>query len=375
MKQDYIHAPVSDAERQKMWKTKVNVLEPTEITRRYGTDAVRFTLAPRASPATDIAFSESRTEGYRAFANKIWNAARFMFMNADRADGNTLSQGVHAREMTLLENRWILSRFIATAALVNENLADYRFHEAANLIYNFFWGEFCDWYLEIIKPRLAAADGTAGTALGFLGYVFEGALRLLCPFMPFITEEIWNAMQSNEQHMKSIAFAKYPGLDRRWLDPQAEEQMAVLQEIIVNIRQIRADLKIEPRTKVRAQLYAGVQLRNLVDENRSMIERLAALEEMEFAHAPLAHTAGARTTPRFEVAVIYEQQVDVAAERERLSKELKKLEGQLASAQKQLGNEHFLGKAPAHIVEGLRKQAADNELLVQKTRSALDKLE
>ena len=150
--------------------------------------------------------------------------------------------------------------------------------------------------------------------------------------------------------------------------------MSVLQDIIVNIRQIRADLKVEPKIKVRAQLYAGVQLRNHVDENHSMIERLATLEVLEFAHAPLSQTAGSRTTPRFEVAVIYEQKVDVEAERERLSKELKKIEGQLASAQRQLGNEHFLSKAPAPVVEGLRRQAADNELLAQKTRAALDKL-
>ena len=374
-KQVYIHGLVRDAERQKMSKTKGNVIDPIEITQRYGTDAVRFTLAAMASPGTDIAFSEGRTEGYRAFANKIWNAARFMFMNADRVGGmKALAQGVQGKEMKFLENRWILSRFITTAALVNENLADFRFHEAANQIYNFFWGEFCDWYLEIIKPRLAAAGEADSSALGFLGYVFEGALRLLSPFMPFITEEIWNAMHAHEPHVKSIALARYPGLDRRWLDPEAEEQMSVLQDIIVNIRQIRADLKIEPKVKVRAQLYAGVQLRNLVDENRSMIERLATLEELEFAHAPLSHTAGSRSTPRFEVAVVYEKKVDAEAERERLTKELKKLEGQVASAQRQLGNEQFLSKAPPQVVEGLRKQAADNELLLQKTRTALEKL-
>ena len=374
-KEVYIHALVRDAERQKMSKTKGNVIDPIEITERYGTDAVRFTLAAMASPGTDIAFSEGRTDGYRAFANKIWNAARFMFMNADRVGGvKSLVQGVHGREMKLLENRWILSRFITTAAAVNESLAVYRFHDAANLIYSFFWDEFCDWYLEIIKPRLSGTEDDVRSALGFLGYVFEGALRLLSPFMPFITEEIWNAMHDDEQRVRSIALTRYPELDPRWLDPQAEEQMALLQELIVNIRQIRAELKVEQKVKTPAHVFAGAPVRNLVDENRGMIERLASVEHLEFVQTPLAQTPGARSTPRFEVALVYEQKIDLAAERERLNKELKKLEGQLDSAQRQLGNEQFLGKAPAHVVEGLRRQAADNELLAQKIRAALGKL-
>ena len=159
----YIHALVRDAERQKMSKTKGNVIDPLEIIERFGTDATRFTLAAMAAPGTDIAFSESRTDGYRAFANKIWNAARFMFMNVDRiepglrpgtAEGGYLHMGVSGFQTGTLEDRWILSRFNRAVADVNDALGTYRFHEAANRIYDFFWGEFCDWYLELIKPRL-----------------------------------------------------------------------------------------------------------------------------------------------------------------------------------------------------------------------------
>ena len=172
-RQVYIHALVRDADRQKMSKTKGNVIDPLEIIERFGTDATRFTLAAMAAPGTDIAFSESRTEGYRAFANKIWNAARFMFMNVDRLECGAGSlareispgaKGVPAFQLSTLEDRWILSRFNRVTAEVNDALATYRFHEAANRIYDFFWGEFCDWYLELIKPRLNFEEGADKSA-------------------------------------------------------------------------------------------------------------------------------------------------------------------------------------------------------------------
>ena len=197
----YIHALVRDAERQKMSKTKGNVIDPIEIVERFGTDAVRFTLAAMASPGTDIAFSEERTDGYRAFANKIWNAARFIFMQMDRAAEAGIV--VHLEDLppepaapkdAPLESRWIVARLNGVAAEVNQALAEYRFHEAANLVYQFFWGDFCDWYLEAVKLRLdfseSGSKAGAQAALATLLGVFEAALRLLSPFMPFITEEI-----------------------------------------------------------------------------------------------------------------------------------------------------------------------------------------
>jgi valyl-tRNA synthetase len=369
----YIHALVRDAERQKMSKVKGNVINPIEITEKYGTDAVRFTLASMASPGTDIAFNESRIEGYRAFANKIWNAARFMFMNLDRA-GGSLTAGPSPEAMQKLENRWIYSRFHRVAGEVNASLSDYRFDEAANQVYQFFWGEFCDWYLEIVKPALSGPEAEARAALAVLGDVFEGALRLLSPLMPFITEEIWHAMYEGEPPLKSIALARFPELDQRRLNAGAEEQMAVLQDLIANIRNIRAEMKIEPKIKTQVRIHAGGSVQRLVQENRGMVERLASVNGIEFVSESLAEAAGARTTPKFEVAVIYQQKVDTAAERDRLTKELKKLEGQLANAQRQLGNEQFLSKAPAKVVEGLRGQEAELKILIVKIRAALNNL-
>src|SRR5258708_3706034 len=202
----YIHSLVRDADRQKMSKVKGNVINPLDVIERFGTDATRFTLAAMAAPGTDIAFNESRTKGYRAFANKIWNAARFMFMNVDRVgtglrpvlDGSETRPhiGIAGFQTQSLEDRWILSRFNRVTGEVNEALKTYRFHEAANRIYDFFWREFCDWYLELLKPRLmeGASEDTAKLACENLAGVFEASLRLLHPVMPFITEEIWHAM-------------------------------------------------------------------------------------------------------------------------------------------------------------------------------------
>jgi valyl-tRNA synthetase len=370
----YIHALVRDADRQKMSKTKGNVIDPIEVTEKYGTDAVRFTLASMASPGTDIAFSESRTDGYRAFANKIWNAARFMFMNLDRVEGASLTSGAKPEQLGKLENRWIYSRFNRVAGQVNQSLADYRFDEAASSIYKFFWGEFCDWYLEIIKPALSGAPEEARAALCILGDIFEGSLRLLSPFMPFITEEIWHAMYEGKPPARSIALARYPELEPRWLNDLAEEQMAVLQDLIEKIRNMRAEMNVEPKVKTPVQIHAAADIQALVSENRGMVERLASLNDIEFVETSLAQMAGARSTPRFEVALVYEQKVDVAAERERLNKELTKLENELANANRQLGNEQFLAKAPPAVVEGIRRRRGELEELIKKTRAALDKL-
>ncbi len=266
-RQVYIHALVRDAERQKMSKTKGNVIDPLEIIERFGTDATRFTLAAMAAPGTDIAFNESRTDGYRKFANKIWNAARFMFMNLDAAGGVVLpalakatDTGVGGFEARTLEDRWILSRFNRVTKSVNEALEPYRFHEAANLIYDFFWGEFCDWYIELVKPRLMAENGDkAELAIACRNLVglFESALRLLHPVMPFITEEIWQAIYDGKPPQKSIALAAYPQADEKQFDLAAETEMAILQDLIVSVRNLRAELKVDQKFKVPIQVFTA----------------------------------------------------------------------------------------------------------------------
>jgi valyl-tRNA synthetase len=394
----YIHALVRDAERQKMSKTKGNVLDPIQVIEQYGTDATRFTLAAMASPGTDIAFNPKRTEGYRAFANKIWNAARFIFMNADRAQQAgvwslkdfvgaglrsqtgaepRLHTGVAGFQPLTLEDRWILSRFNLVAEKANSALETYRFDEAANRVYDFFWGEFCDWYVELMKPRLAGENGdrtVARVAFGNIVRVFEGALRLLHPFMPFITEEIWHAIYDGKPPAKSIALVEYPSADPAQRNLDAETEMAILQDLIVSVRNLRAELKVETRQRVPIQVHAIDGVRTMIEHNRSAIERLATVERVDFVEASLAKAGGARATSRFEVRVLYEQKIDKAAESARLQKELEGVEREIEGKRRQLGNDAFLQKAPAHVVEGLRKRLAELEELQEKIRRALDHL-
>jgi valyl-tRNA synthetase len=385
-RQVYIHALVRDAERQKMSKTKGNVLDPLDIIHRFGTDATRFTLAAMAAPGTDIAFNESRTEGYRAFANKIWNAARFMFMNVDRANGGTgvstvaagtLRTGISGFQPATLEDRWILSRFNRVAQDVNAALETYRFHEAANNIYDFFWGEFCDWYLELIKPRLGenADPGTAAAACENLVILFEAALRLLHPVMPFITEEIWYAMYDQKPPLKSIALAAYPQGQAKQFDLAAETEMAILQDLIVSVRNLRAEFKIEPKQRVPIQVYAhDREIRALLEHNRGAIERLASVEKVEFVDNSLAKLPGARHTARFDVHVVYERKVDISAECARLKKELEALEKRINVASAQLDNQNFRSKAPQRVVDGLIKHLDEARLLRDKTMGKMGEL-
>jgi valyl-tRNA synthetase len=380
----YIHALVRDAERQKMSKTKGNVVDPLEVIERFGTDATRFTLASMAAPGTDIAFNESRTDGYRAFANKIWNAARFMFMNVDRLGGIRTAESsarvsLDGFQQTALEDRWIFSLFNRVTKDVNEALASYRFHEAANRIYDFFWGQLCDWYLELIKPRLnfeeGADKGSARIACTNLVNLFEGSLRLLHPVMPFITEEVWHAMYDGKPELKSIALAPFPEFTESQVDIAAEIAMAILQDLIVSVRNLRAELKVEPKVKVPIEVFAPEpEIRKMIEHNRGAVERMASVESIKFVESSLSKQAGVRSTARFDAHVIFERKIDAAAECERLKKELDKIEKGIASGQKQLGNPQFVDKAPAKVVEGLRKQQQELAVVQEKTRAKMKEL-
>jgi len=290
-----------------------------------------------------------------------------------------------------LEDRWILSRFNRATRDVNDAIETYRFHEAANRIYDFFWGEFCDWYIELIKPRLneegveaglrAAPDGaeprphTARAACANLMNLFDASLRLLHPVMPFITEEIWHAIYDGKPPLKSIALAAYPAANEKQIDLGAETEMAILQDLIVSVRNLRAELKVEPKVKVPIEVVAHeAEIRGLFEQNLAAIERLAGVEKITFMENSLGNLPGARSTSRFDVHLVYEKKIDIAAERERLTKELEKIEKQLSGAQARLGDEQFLSKAPAHVVEGLRKQVEEATILQEKIVAKLKEL-
>ncbi len=380
----YMHALVRDADRQKMSKTKGNVIDPIAIIERFGTDAVRYTLASQASPGTDIAFSEARTEGYRAFANKIWNAARFLFLQIERARAAGYKMTMGARgtvtalpEITPVETRWIFARLRAVSAEVNRALGEYRFDEAANAIYQFFWGELCDWYLELVKLRLEFVEGvqnpeTAISLAGLVG-VFEASLRLLSPFMPFLTEEIWHALYEGEPPARSIALTRYPQAEDYPADETATRTIETMQELINAVRALRKDLGVPEKEAAPILLHGDNRILALADAHRDMLARLARVSDILFSAEPPAG-ANARAANGFDVAVMCERQIDVAAERERLEKEIARLGKGLEAAQRQLGNAGFLAKAPAAVVEGLKRQQAETENLHSKARAALEAL-
>jgi len=294
-----------------------------------------------------------------------------------RSHTAALHRGIAGFQPAALEDHWILSRFNAVAEEVNSALETYRFDEAANRVYDFFWGEFCDWYVELMKPRLAGEDGdqtAARAAFGNIVGVFEGALRLLHPFMPFITEEVWHAIYDGKPPAKSIALVEYPSAHPAQRNLEAETEMAILQDLIVNVRNLRAELKVEPRQRVPIQVHAVDGVRQMIEHNRSAVERLATVESVDFVDASLAQAGGARTTSRFEVRVVFEKKIDVAAERARLQKELEGVEREIEGKRRQLGNDAFLQKAPPHVVEVLRKRLAELEVLREKAGAALHAL-
>ncbi len=380
----YIHALVRDANREKMSKTKGNVIDPIEIVKQYGTDAVRFTLASMASPGTDIAFNVARTEGYRAFANKIWNAARFIFMQMDRAreagiefDASALGSMPSVAADAPLEARWIVAELHATAAKVNKSLEDYRYDDAANTIYQFFWGSFCDWYLEIVKLRLDFSDSAdkakTRAALSTLVSVFEAALRMLSPFMPFITEEIWHAVYDGNPPATSIALTHYPQSTTP-IDTIAQNDMTLVQDIISGIRAKRKEAGVEEKAVTDIEIDPLGTGKNVVVANQTIIQRLAKVGEIQPVNRRFSAGLLMYSHPDFDLGIKYERTIDAPAERERLTKDIARYEKGLAAAERQLGNEGFIAKAPAHIVDGLRKQEAETRLLLEKAQAALSSL-
>ena len=386
----YIHALVRDAERQKMSKTKGNVLDPLEVTEKYGTDAVRFALAISAAPGTDIAFSEDKVESYRAFANKIWNAGRFILMNLQNMPEPLRAQLAQALEPIpslgfepvatpehlALADRWIFSRLAAVTREMEEALKDYRFHEAAFTVYHFFWHEFCDWYVEWVKPEIThPADGEKVPPVWTnLGRVFEASLHLLHPFMPFITEELWHLLpQRSEQ--ESISLKDFRLVTERVADPVSEKQFEKIQELIVSARNAKAEMglqKQKPSLQVAAE---DMRLLEIFRTHQDTILRLAACQAMHLARGRLASDLpDVRSGASFDLRVLHEEKVDHEAERVRLQKEKQKLEQHLVQVRAQLGNPDFVARAPQEVVRGAQHRQKELEEHHRKIVESLERL-
>jgi valyl-tRNA synthetase len=387
----YLHSLVRDAQGQKMSKMRGNVINPLDWLEKYGTDALRFTLAVKAAPGTDIALSEDAVLSYRAFANKIWNAARFLFVNLQKFDAsdNALESLASpemlagapyaaAGELPLID-RWMFSRVARVVPQVNEALAEFRFHEAAHAIYHFFWGDFCDWYIEWNKPRLNTADQeVARAAWRNIFAVYESALRLLHPFMPFISEEIWHSLPQ-AAGAKSISLAQFPAPPPAWIDEHAEREMAQLQEIIVAARNLRAEMKLDPKKPVAADFASqNGDLRASLERNAASVKQLTPLSSLTIAAGRMDGAANgnamSRSTADFDLRIPYSEAFDPQAEIAKLRKEIERLEKDIASKERQLGDETFRSRAPEHIVQGLEKTLAERRVEKQKISERLGQL-
>jgi valyl-tRNA synthetase len=348
----YVHALVRDEDGQKMSKSKGNVIDPLTVIEEYGTDAFRFTLAAFAAQGRDIKMSEKRVEGYRHFINKLWNAARFALMHLDRKHGP-----IDPREMVLAD-RWILSALAQTTAAVAKALDEYRFNEAAGALYRFVWHELCDWYLEIIKPALYgdAGESRRECTLAVLWRVLADTLLLLHPFIPFVTEEIWEMMPDTEG---SIMQGRFPSREEH-RDRDAEERMAVITAVITAIRNIRGEMGIPPSKELAVTVQSSdTPTRNALEEAQDLITHMARLAEITVRDRGQRPEAAA-TAVCGEATVFVDLAgiVNFADETRRLEKELNKLEKELKGVSGKLANEGFLKKAPADVVANVRKKHA-----------------
>jgi valyl-tRNA synthetase len=386
----YIHALVRDMYGMKMSKSKGNVIDPLIMMDRYGTDAFRFTLAAFAAQGRDIKFSEDRVEGYRHFVNKLWNAARFIMMNIQGMEEELATAMKHPVAPSGLASKWIMCRLAAVTGEMNTALEEYRFNDAASSIYQFIWHEFCDWYIEMAKCDLQNKEREKEVKWCLLA-ILETSLKLLHPFMPFITEEIWQKMpqmqdpdtdadsrkpsggkrlnRTNElQKYESIMISEYPKSLPRDLKP--EEDMAYLIDAVNGIRTIRGELNIAPSLKLKALIKTpNRRAATILKDTMRYLKTLAKAEDIIIG-PDIAKPEGSATSVKSEMEIFVPLQavLNITAELDRLKKDMAKLEESIAQLNKKLMNDDFLQRAPRTVVE--KEKAKYEELLGMKDRLA-----
>lgn len=373
----YLHGTVRDERGERMSKTKGNVIDPTEITAQYGSDALRFTLLTMAGPGSDMKLSLQRVEASRNFGNKIWNATRFVLRALNNAplevdaDGNPAPP---AHEAASLADRWMLSRLQRTIETITDQLERYQFHEAGHHLHEFIWSEFCDWYIEASKVALNQGGASAQAARQTLAVVLERTLRLLHPFMPFLTEELWQRLPHAGE---SIMVAPWPTPDAQWIDDEAEGEFGFLIDVIRAIRNARAEAGVEPARWIQAMIYPGSH-GHAFKTAEPVLRFLARLADdgIQYLDA-LPENPEHVITLVVDDAVVYlplRGMVDLAAERARLDREIAEVQAEIERARQLLANDQFVQRAPAHVVERQRAKLADAEerlALLLSQRAAL----
>ncbi len=364
----YLHGLVRDEQGRKMSKSLGNALDPLDLIDEYGADALRFTLLTGSTPGNDLKLSVSRIEANRNFANKIWNAARFVVMKlqdaepaVDFSDPHSPTYRLPERSLLGLADRWILSRYESVRRDVNRLIESWQLGEAGRQLYEFLWSEYCDWYIEASKVRLADAQSAEAEATRqVLAYVLERTLRLLHPYMPFVTEAIWQNLPGMAGDGRSIMVMRWPEESDQY-DPKAEEQFTRLQEVIRGIRNVRTEYDVPAARRI-AALFSADEHADLIQANLPVIAALARLEPTEIAVAAELTPPGKAATLVAGGVTVYlplAGLIDLEAERRRIQTELENIDRQVQRIEASLSNEAFISKAPAHVVERERSRLAE----------------
>ena len=360
----FIHGIVRDANGVKMSKSLGNGIDPLEVIDNYGADALRFFLATGNSPGNDMRFSEKRVEACANFANKLWNASRFVHMNIDDHEvKNELPENLAT------EDKWIVSTLNKVAGEINENLEKFELGVAVQKIYDFIWDCFCDWYIELSKPRLQSEGETAKNARQVLLWTLEKILRMLHPFMPYITEEIWQTLPVEGE---TVMLAEYPAYDESLNFPEAVGAMEKIMEAIRAIRNRRAEMNVPPSKK--AKVYIATKLPEVFEQGSMFIMKLASASETEVGESFKLDGAVNIVTADAKIYIPLDELVDKKAELERLNKELAAVEKRLAQSEGKLKNEGFVSKAPAAVVDKVKAQAEKEKEQIAMIKAAIEAL-
>ena len=362
----YLHGIIRDEKGRKMSKSLGNSPDPLDLIAKYGADAIRFSFLYNTSQGQDIHFSEKLLEMGSAFANKVWNASRFVLSNLEDFDVSTTVDNSEFK----LEDKWILSKLQTASKLINENMEKYELDAAAKLAYEFFRGDFCDWYVEIAKTRVYGQEGDDKTAAQWvLRHVLDKGLKMLHPFMPFITEEIWQKLQTGEE---TIMLSDFPEEEKEFINIEAEKEFDYLKEIISAIRNIRGEANVSPSKKIEVIFKtADENARNILQNNAKILDKLANVEKYEF-NVEIPKLVGFRLVDTTEIYVPLAELIDLDKEIEKLEKSIEKTQVELDKVLKKLANENFVAKAKPEAVEKERRIKEELENKISKFKESMN---
>ena len=362
----YLHGIIRDEKGRKMSKSLGNSPDPLDLIAKYGADAIRFSFLYNTSQGQDIHFSEKLLEMGSAFANKVWNASRFVLSNLEDFDVSTTVDNSEFK----LEDKWILSKLQTASKLINENMEKYELDAAAKLAYEFFRGDFCDWYVEIAKTRVYGQEGSDKVvAQWVLRHVLDKGLKMLHPFMPFITEEIWQKLQTGEE---TIMLSDFPKEEKEFINIEAEKEFDYLKEIISAIRNIRGEANVSPSKKIEVIFKtADENARNILQNNAKILDKLANVEKYEF-NVEIPKLVGFRLVDTTEIFVPLAELIDLDKEIEKLEKNIEKTQVELDKVLKKLSNQNFVAKAKPEAVEKERRIKEELENKIAKFKESMN---